>query len=258
MFANTTTRNQSLHAGARDPEGIVGSIGRDAGLVFRLKNLPRAKTYSKISHECWAFLHKIKGFSKNSPPKVHPNFARTGEDKFLEIPYRGGRALSAVRSTSMTILQLEEERTRSQGMSDQELEAALIGASEATCRSLWSLELKNVPTKLGGTVFIRRPGASRGGKGRHDQAFQTTCTGHAQTSSAAAQARDGGGGASASTSSTSRRPTSASKASQGGVLTQPPPRGLPLGNGPSASSHVEDDVRKVVLFVWMLVDLVHV
>ena len=42
------------------------------------------------------------------------------------------------------------------------------------------------------------------------------------------------------------------------MLTQPPPRGLPLGNGPSASFHVEDAVREFVLLVWRIADLVHV
>ena len=40
------------------------------------------------------------------------------------------------------------------------------------------------------------------------------------------------------------------------MLTQPPPRGLPLGNGPS-SSHVEDVDREVVLSVWLLIALLH-
>ena len=49
------------------------------------KNHP--KTSQEFSEQFGPSTHKLKGFGKNSHQKVHPNFAKTWEDKFLGIPF---------------------------------------------------------------------------------------------------------------------------------------------------------------------------
>ena len=57
------------------------------------KSLPIAKNHLKtsqeISEQFGPFIHKMKGFSKNSPQKVHPNFAQNSGRQILGETFSG-------------------------------------------------------------------------------------------------------------------------------------------------------------------------
>ena len=70
----------------RNPEGMFSSAQpriRDCKSLAIAKNHP--KPSQELSEWCGPFVHKMKGFGRNSPQKVHANFTpKTWEDKFFQ------------------------------------------------------------------------------------------------------------------------------------------------------------------------------